>query len=188
MHTCSLHESEVCGLMQVECAVQLAEQGCMDEAHAVQGLAGSMHLVERALGPDHPLLAHILLHQARLLRQRQQYHQVTRLLSNTLTSLRYGMSTICRGDLIVMRACVQANEALQSCLSIQETALGLDHPEVADTLQEMALTLQAQGLQDRAEPVLRQCLAIRSHAQGMQHPDTAAVLHALACCLLCVDR
>lgn len=86
------------------------------------------------------------------------------------------------------RACVQANEALQSCLSIQETALGLDHPEVADTLQEMALTLQAQGLQDRAEPVLRQCLAIRSHALGMQHPDTAAVLHALAGCLLSVDR
>ncbi len=95
---------------------------------------------------------------------------------------------VCAGHLNVKRVCVQANEALQSCLSIQETALGLDHPEVADTLQEMALTLQAQGLQDRAEPVLRQCLAIRSHALGMQHPDTAAVLHALACCLLSVDR
>ncbi len=63
--------------VQVECAVQLAEQGCMEGSHAVQGLAGSMHLVERALGPDHPLLAHILLHRARLLRQHQQYHQVT---------------------------------------------------------------------------------------------------------------
>ncbi len=73
------------GLVQVECAVQLAEQGCMDEAHAVQGLAGSMHLVERALGPDHPLLAHILLHRARLLRQRQQYHQVTVLLPHYAT-------------------------------------------------------------------------------------------------------
>lgn len=85
-------------------------------------------------------------------------------------------------------ACVQANEALQSCLAIQEAALGLDHPEVADTLQELALTLQAQGLQERAEPVLRQCLAIRSHALGMHHPDTAAVLHALASCLLTVNR
>ena len=83
---------------------------------------------------------------------------------------------------------MQANEALKSCLSIQEAALGLDQPEVADTLQEMAITLQAQGLKQQAEPVLRQCLAIRSHALGMQHPDTAAVLHALAVCLLSVDR
>lgn len=83
---------------------------------------------------------------------------------------------------------LQANEALQACLSIQEAALGLDHPEVADTLQEMAITLQGQGLKQQAEPVLRQCLAIRSHALGMQHPDTAAVLHALASCLLSVDR
>lgn len=67
-------------LLQVECAVQLAEQGCMEGPHAVQGLASSMHLVERALGPGHPLLAHILLHRARLLRQHQQYHQVGRLL------------------------------------------------------------------------------------------------------------
>ena len=83
---------------------------------------------------------------------------------------------------------VQANEALQSCLSIQETALGLDHPDVADTLQEMALTVQAQGLKHQAEPVLRQCLAIRSHALGMQHPDTAAVLHALSTSLPGSDR
>ena len=48
----------------------------MERPHALQGLAGSMHLVERALGPDHPLVAHILLHQARLLRQQQQHHQV----------------------------------------------------------------------------------------------------------------
>lgn len=82
---------------------------------------------------------------------------------------------------------LQANEALQACLTIQEAALGLDHPEVADTLQELATTLEAQGLKHQAEPVLRQCLAIRSHALGMQHPDTAAVLHALAC-LLSGDR
>ena len=83
---------------------------------------------------------------------------------------------------------MQANEAVQSCLSIQEAASGLDHPDVADTLQEMAMTLQAQGLWQQAEPVLRQCLAIRSHALGMQHPDTAVVLHALAACLLSVNR
>ena len=65
------------GDMQVECAVQLAEQGCMEGDLAAQGLVGSMHLVTRALGPDHPILAHILLHRARLLRQHQQYHQVT---------------------------------------------------------------------------------------------------------------
>ena len=82
----------------------------------------------------------------------------------------------------------QANEALQACLTIQEAALGLDHPEVAETLQEMAITLQGQGLKQQAEPVLRQCLAIQSHALGMQHPNTAAVLHALASCLLSVDR
>lgn len=82
---------------------------------------------------------------------------------------------------------LQANEALQACLAIQEAALGLDHPEVAHTLQELATTLEGQGLQQQAEPVLRQCLAIRSHALGMQHPDTAAVLHALAC-LLSGDR
>lgn len=64
-------------IVQVQCAVQLAEQGCMERPHALQGLAGSMHLVEKALGPDHPLVAHILLHQACLLRQHQQHHQVS---------------------------------------------------------------------------------------------------------------
>ena len=63
-------------MVQVQCAVQLAEQGCMERPHALQGLAGSVHLVERALGADHPLAAHILLHQARLLRQQHQHHQV----------------------------------------------------------------------------------------------------------------
>ena len=62
--------------VQVECAVQLAEQGSMEGPHALQGLASSLNLVEKALGPDHPLLAHILLHRARILRQHQQYHQV----------------------------------------------------------------------------------------------------------------
>ena len=73
--------------MQVQCAVQLAEQGCMERPHALQGLAGSMHLVERALGPDHPLVAHILLHQARLLRQQQQHHQVSIPIYVTITML-----------------------------------------------------------------------------------------------------
>ena len=96
------------GVVQVECAVQLAEQGCMDEAHAVQGLAGSMHLVERALGPDHPLLAHILLHRARLLRQRQHYHQVTTLLPYYAT-VGLGLPTplYCRPE---CQACVCASQ------------------------------------------------------------------------------
>ena len=83
---------------------------------------------------------------------------------------------------------MQADKALQSCLSVQETSLGLDQPDVAETVQEMALTVQAQGLKHQAEPVLRQCLAIRSHALGMQHPETASVLHALSTSLPGSDR
>ena len=59
------HNSELA--MQVECALQLGQQGHWGPAE--QALAGALPLVEKALGASHPCVARALCCQAQMLRQ-----------------------------------------------------------------------------------------------------------------------
>ena len=61
--------------MQVECALQLGYQGCVEQAQTA--LAGALPLVQKALGPSHPSVAKALTCQATMLIQQQQLDQVT---------------------------------------------------------------------------------------------------------------
>ena len=65
--------------MQVECALQLGQQGHW--AQAQTALAGALPLVEKALGPSHPSVAKALVCQATMLTQQQQFEQVITLVS-----------------------------------------------------------------------------------------------------------
>lgn len=60
--------------MQVECALQLGYQGCVEQAQTA--LDGALPLVQKALGPSHPSVAKALTCQATMLIQQQQLDQV----------------------------------------------------------------------------------------------------------------
>jgi CHAT domain-containing protein len=58
--------------------------------------------------------------------------------------------------------------------------LGEQHPHTAESLNNLAANLGAQGKYADAESLLRQALAIRRKVLGEQHPNTATSLYNLA--------
>ncbi|CAM9526733.1 unnamed protein product [Chrysoparadoxa australica] len=65
-------------------------------------------------------------------------------------------------------------------LAVKEKALGVDHPEYATTLSNLAKLLVAQGKYEAAEPLYRSALAVQEEALGVDHPSYATTLHSLA--------
>jgi tetratricopeptide (TPR) repeat protein len=51
--------------------------------------------------------------------------------------------------------------------------LGPDHPEVATSLNNLAVLYKRQGKYEDAEPLYKRALRIREKALGPDHPDTA---------------
>ena len=73
------------------------------------------------------------------------------------------------------RAIVVAKKALQ----VAEQAGGPDHPDVAQSLNNLAELYQTQGQYAQAEPLYKRSLAIWK-ALGPDHPDVATSLNNLA--------
>ena len=65
-------------------------------------------------------------------------------------------------------------------LVIWEKALGPDHPDVAETLDNLALLYDAEARYAQAEPLYKRALAIWEKALGPDHPDVALSLNNLA--------
>jgi CHAT domain-containing protein/Flp pilus assembly protein TadD len=68
----------------------------------------------------------------------------------------------------------------QRALAIREKALGPDHPDVATSLNSVALLYDNLGRDADAEPLYKRALAIREKALGPDHPDVAQSLNNLA--------
>src|SRR5262249_18666140 len=73
-----------------------------------------------------------------------------------------------------------AEPLLQRSLDIREKALGRDHPDVAQSLNNLALLYDKQGRYADAEPLYQRSLDIREKALGRDHPDVAQSLNNLA--------
>src|SRR5262249_32289298 len=65
-------------------------------------------------------------------------------------------------------------------LAIYEKALGLEHPNVAMLLNNLAELYRAQGRYAEAQSLNKRSLAIQENALGPQHPDVAMLLNNLA--------
>jgi tetratricopeptide (TPR) repeat protein len=65
-------------------------------------------------------------------------------------------------------------------LAIRENALGPHHPDVAWSLNNLAVLYQSQGRYAEAEPFYKRSLAIDEKAFGSDHPDVARSLNYLA--------
>jgi tetratricopeptide (TPR) repeat protein len=84
---------------------------------------------------------------------------------------------------IYLREHAQYSEAesfLQQALAIRERVLGANHPDTAQSLNNLAALYKNQGKYEQAEPLLQQALTIHERVLGANHPDTALSLNNLA--------
>ncbi|HYN23049.1 MAG TPA: tetratricopeptide repeat protein [Thermoanaerobaculia bacterium] len=73
-----------------------------------------------------------------------------------------------------------AIELQREALSLRQTALGPEHPDVAKSLLDLGNTLVLQGRFAEAEPPIRQALALRRKLLDENHPDVVDVTARLA--------
>ena len=71
---------------------------------------------------------------------------------------------------------------LSDVLETRERTLGAEHPETLVSVNDLALCLQAMGLQKDAEPLLKRALEARERTLGAEHPDTLVSVNDLAGC------
>ncbi|MEH2232980.1 MAG: tetratricopeptide repeat protein [Nostoc sp.] len=74
----------------------------------------------------------------------------------------------------------QALPWLKQCLEVTKKRLGEEHPDVATSLNDLALLYNSQGRYSEAEPLHVQALALRRKLLGEEHPDVAQSLNNLA--------
>ena len=74
----------------------------------------------------------------------------------------------------------KAEPLYQRSLKICESKLGPDHPDVAASLNNLAILYKDMGQYAKAEPLYQRSLKIRESKLGPDHPDVAASLNNLA--------
>jgi tetratricopeptide (TPR) repeat protein len=75
---------------------------------------------------------------------------------------------------------VDAQQPFERALVLREQALGSNHPDLAQSLNNLAELYRTQGQYAKAEPLLKRALAIREKALGLKHPYVAIVLENYA--------
>jgi len=74
----------------------------------------------------------------------------------------------------------QAAAFYQRALAIREKTLGPDHPDVGETLLDLAGIYNELCQRELAEPLYQRALAIKEKALGPDHPDVATILEDMA--------
>ena len=74
----------------------------------------------------------------------------------------------------------EAMSLCQHALMIREQLLGPDHPDVATSLNDLAVLCISLRKFDQVEPLCLRALAIQERALGPEHPDVAVTLNDLA--------
>jgi tetratricopeptide (TPR) repeat protein len=82
----------------------------------------------------------------------------------------------------------QAEPWFEQCLEITKKRLGAEHPDVATSLNNLALLYRYQGRYSQAELFYIQALALRLKLLGAEHPDVANSLNNLAALYLFQGR
>ncbi|HHP7244585.1 MAG TPA: tetratricopeptide repeat protein [Elainellaceae cyanobacterium] len=74
----------------------------------------------------------------------------------------------------------EAEPWCEMCLEAVSDRLGDEHPDVAQSLNNLALLYNTQGRYEEAEPLYQQALAMNQRLLGNEHPDVAQSLNNLA--------
>ncbi|MBD2675739.1 tetratricopeptide repeat protein, partial [Aphanizomenon flos-aquae FACHB-1416] len=69
----------------------------------------------------------------------------------------------------------EAEPLYQQALALRQKLLGDDHPDVATSLNNLALLYYSQGKYKEAEPLYQQALNILEQRLGVDHPRTIIV-------------
>jgi tetratricopeptide (TPR) repeat protein len=83
-------------------------------------------------------------------------------------------------ELYQARKYTEAIPLAQRLLAIRERTLGLNHPDVASALNNLAALYEEQGRYAEAAPLYKRALAIREKALPSDHPDVVHSLNTLA--------
>jgi tetratricopeptide (TPR) repeat protein len=162
----------------------LASQGRHGEAK--QMFQESLGVLEQALGRNHPDVIKMRQAFTTYAQQQQQARQTTPQVSpQRPTGQSFALQEAYRLNELGMEQYrkaqyAQALESFQRSLAIREQALGANHPDVAQSLHNLAFLYQAQGQYSKAEPLYQRSLAIYEQALGANHPDVAVSLNNLA--------
>jgi CHAT domain-containing protein/Flp pilus assembly protein TadD len=127
---------------------------------------------EKALGRDHPDVAVNLSNLAKVMQDlgKDQGVGVSEARARARTGAAVGGLT-------------EIENLYRRALSIQDRALGREHPATALTLNNLGGLLAVRGDFAQAEQMQRAALATMEKVFGEQHPDTAVVLTSLALAL-----
>ena len=74
----------------------------------------------------------------------------------------------------------RATKVAKKALKVAEETLGVNHPDVATTLNNLAELYKTQGDYEAALPLYRRSLQIREEKLGKNHPNVATTLNNLA--------
>ena len=169
-------------------AFGLHKRGQHVKAIALAGEA--LTLTEKALGPDHPIVARSINNLAYLLQSSGDYETARPLheralrikekalgpnhpeVASTLTNLSVLLEAT--GDYAA------AKPLYERVLKIKEETLGPDHTEVANILHHLAELLTALGKYEEARPFCERALEIREKTLGPDHVNVARSLNNLA--------
>ena len=68
-------------------------------------------------------------------------------------------------------------------LQLQETVLGLEHPDTLTSMSHLAVVLSSQGKYIEAEQMHQQTLELKQKVLGLEHPDTLTSMSHLGAVL-----
>ncbi|CAB1119405.1 unnamed protein product [Ectocarpus sp. CCAP 1310/34] len=88
----------------------------------------------------------------------------------------------------LVRRMKDAEDFYRRALAIREEQVGVDHPEVARTLDDLGLCAFAVGRMAEAEEFFGRALAIRAEKLGVDHPDVPSTLNILGNCVCKLGR
>jgi len=74
----------------------------------------------------------------------------------------------------------EAAKVAEEALKVAQKTFGPNHPNVATSLNSLALLYKTQGKYAEAEPLYKLALTIREKALGPNHPNVATVLENLS--------
>ena len=157
-------------------------------------LEQALELLERELGPEHPIVGHVHMNLG-LGRAREDDHAGARREYEQAIAIwerAYGPDHVLVADCLDnLSVSEQAEGSLAEALAHSERAieiftrtLGPDHSESADAILNFGGVLHRQGHLDRAAAEYERALAIHEKALGAEHPDLGYDLTSLGECRL----
>ncbi|HKE15134.1 MAG TPA: serine/threonine-protein kinase [Kofleriaceae bacterium] len=159
-----------------------------DNEGSLASFQRALAILEKALGPEHPMVAEmhdslgLVLSDLHRNDEALAQHRLALAMREKQPADELGLASSAAklGSLLHdMGRDAEAIPYHERALAVREKRLGPDHPEVASTLNNLALTVRGED-PERARRLLRRALTIREKSLGPDHPEVASTVNNLA--------